>query len=367
MKIVSKIFLFIILALLTAEGILRIQEQMLDPVEKYQSLLLRKYVNQVFWVVSNPDKVEFFQPPNPTFANTGYDDDKRLKEIYRQTLGPVGTSARVTDVLEPDSDEKFLISLDSQGFRGVERIKNFPADYHRIVVLGSYQAFGVGVNDDETYSIALEDLLDGGHEVLNAGRMSSSAIVGLAHLKNNVINRYPDLVILDYGFVDSTMVDEFSGQKVDEERARAGYYKYFSSSYLLQKFRNKVWHPEPASVQGFISVMDEMLKLLRQLGIPVIVVKQNFHFAFFDPYFSELEKRGIPVVNVAQAFQNNPPTKDDWNNVPWLREVPPEYRQKIPFFRFGPYYKNPFQLSVKGHAVLAAELKRVIQEKGILK
>ena len=359
--------LILFFVLLTAEGILRIQEQMLDPVEKYQSLLLRKYVNQVFWVVSNPDKVEFFQPPNPTFANTGYDDDKRLKEIYRQTLGPVGTSARVTDVLEPDSDEKFLISLNSDGFRGIERGKTEPGDLERIIVLGSYQAFGVGVNDDETYTDKLEEVLGEGHEVLNAGRMSSSAIVGLAHLKNNVINRYPDLVILDYGFVDSTMVDELSGQKVDEEKARAKYYNLFSNSYLLQKFRNKVWHPEPGSVQGFISVMDEMLKLLRQLSIPVIVIKQNFHFTFFDPYFADLEKRGIPVVNVAQTFQKYPPGQEDWNNVPWLKDVPSEYRQKIPFFRFAPYYKNPFQLSAKGHAVLAGELKRVIEEKEILK
>jgi lysophospholipase L1-like esterase len=75
----------------------------------------------------------------------------------------------------------------------------------RILVLGDSCAFGVGVEDDQTWPCQLErDLRDAGHDVsvINAGVPGYTAYQGLKFLERNVDRLQPDLVICCFGFND---------------------------------------------------------------------------------------------------------------------------------------------------------------------
>ena len=362
MKIFGRILLGIVLVLLTAELLLRGQEMMLSPGLRANQALMRNFINNIFSFILSPgqERVPFFHPPYKMFHNYGYQDEKRLEMIFRETLGPVGTSIRTNDPLMPDSKEKFLVSLNKFGFRGKDHESKKPAGIKRIIVLGSYQAWGLGVNDDETYSAILEKGLKG-YEVWNGGRMTATAITGLAHLKKNVLPFKPDLVILDYGFVDSMMLHE--ANTFLKTSGNPFLHKIISHSLLLQKIRVQVRSmanvPDP--LPNFRGAMNEMISILKAQNIPVILIQQNFS-STLPEYFREAEKKNIPVLNVNELMKANPPTPELQAKNMWMKEVRENEKKEIPMYEFAPYYKNPFQLNTEGHSLVARELKKMIEK-----
>ncbi len=333
MKIASGIFISLVLILLTAEGILRGQEFLLTSDERSEREELRSFLNNIFSevIVPGKDHVPFFHPPFKKYYNYGYQDEKRLEMIFQETLGPVGKSVRTNDPLMPKSREKFKVSLNKLGFRGENRSPKKSPDVKRIIVLGSYQAWGLGVNDSETYSALLENYLNQNteqkkYEVWNGGRMTSTAIIGLAHLKHNVLKYQPDLVILDYGFVDSMMLLENKPALNESPFIQ----RVISYSYLLQKMRMASRDMSKADpLPNFRGVMNEMISLLRQNNVQVILVQQKFE-STLPAYFLEARKDGVPVVTVSEIINKDA-------------------------------YKNPFQLNTTGHSLLALELKKLIE------
>lgn len=367
MKFFGSILLGIFLVLVTAELLLRGQEMILSPELRYNQAMMRGFFNNIFSVILSPgqDRVPFFHPPYKMFNNYGYQDEKRLEMIFRETLGPVGTSVRTNDPLMPESKEKFLVSLNKLGFRGKDReVKKSPAT-KRIIVLGSYQAWGLGVNDDETYSAQLENRLNlhkikhRHYEVWNAGRMTSTAIVGLAHLKKNVLPYKPDLVILDYGFVDSMMLHQensfikTSGSPI--------LHKLISYSLLLQKIRAYVRSMAHVAdpLPNFRGAMNEMISFLRSHDVPILLVQQNFSSTIND-YFREAEKAGVPVISINEVMAVNPPSYKLWEKTTWMKKVRENEKKELPIYEFAPYYKNPFQLNSAGHAILALKIEEMI-------
>ncbi len=361
MKIFGRILLSIFLVLLTAELILRGQDLMVSSALRYNQALMRNFINNIFSVILSPgqEHVPFFHPPYRMFHNYGFQDEKRLEMIFRETLGPVGTSIRTNDPLMPESKEKFLVSLNKLGFRGQDRNPEKPEGVKRIIVLGSYQAWGLGVNDDETYSAILEKNLNG-YEVWNGGRMTATAITGLAHLKKNVFPYKPDLVILDYGFVDSMMLHE--ANSFIKTSGSPVMHKIISYSLLLQKIRAQVRSMAHVAdpLPNFRGAMNEMISLLKSQNIPAILVQQNFS-STLPEYFNEAEGSGIPVLRVKEMMKINPPSPELRKKTMWMKEVPENEKKELPFYEFAPYYKNPFQLNTEGHSLVARELKMIIE------
>lgn len=100
---------------------------------------------------------------------------------------------------QPDQHD-FKITTNSHGFRSRE--VSFKKGGYRVLMLGDSFTFGTGVNDEETFSWLLEDVLRStpGYEkaeVLNAGTSGSSSVSQVDYFKSEGVQYSPDLVVLN--------------------------------------------------------------------------------------------------------------------------------------------------------------------------
>ena len=106
------------------------------------------------------------------------------------------------------SNRRINIRINSLGFRSppIKRIK--PSGTIRIVVLGDSFTWGWGVDQDETYSMVLENILNqrktsnSKFEVINTGVTGYSTDQEYLLLKNEGLNLNPDIVVLFVYFND---------------------------------------------------------------------------------------------------------------------------------------------------------------------
>ncbi|MGH7767580.1 MAG: GDSL-type esterase/lipase family protein [Candidatus Binatia bacterium] len=111
----------------------------------------------------------------------------------------------------PDSlrrNPKWEISTNSEGFRTAEFAKVKPPGTFRIVCLGDSWTFGSNVDQNKAYPQQLTALLArnfprANFEVLNLGVMGYSSYQGLELLKRQVLDLYPDLVLIGFAMNDS--------------------------------------------------------------------------------------------------------------------------------------------------------------------
>lgn len=137
-------------------------------------------------------------PTKQDFSEPGVDNKK--------TTIPGRPHHIPTEVSSPDKIKRrisFNFSTNSHGLRGKEFAVEKAKDTYRIIIVGECVAFGVGVNDNETYAVLLEQILTTKHpgkkfEVLNAGTIADSADRILRLLKK-VSNYKPDLVLFAPG------------------------------------------------------------------------------------------------------------------------------------------------------------------------
>ena len=371
MKLLLKLSLAFIMVLVVAEVLLRGIEMSHPPEQRFERKILHKFYTKVVQEVYNPKKVHFYQVPFMSFENFRIDDEKYIREVYEQSMGPVGTNA-ITENNLTDSKEQFRYSLNKLGFRGPDRdLKKKPGSY-RILTLGSYQAWGIGVNDEETYAALLEKEFSFQNtklnvEVWNAGRNSSKAVTGLAQLTHGILDINPDLVILDYGFCDSLRVRPDPRLMLSDEQVNLK--KIGIHSFLLREIEGYMSvkpqfdHP----LDGFRTVMNKMISLLQARGINVLLVEHPAYFTDqLRPYFREAENQGIPLFRVQDAFDAHPPKAEDWATTEWIKDVPADIRKKVVLLRDAPYKITPFHLNGRGNAVMARGLKTIILEKKLL-
>ncbi len=105
--------------------------------------------------------------------------------------------------VDPETDIRFKVPINSRGFRGQDFSVDKPANVLRVVTLGASSTFGYYNRDETTYPVLLEESLnsncDGGKrfEVINLGipHLKASQIAALffaegAHLNPDVITFY---------------------------------------------------------------------------------------------------------------------------------------------------------------------------------
>ncbi len=213
LKSTSYLFLFLFLVLVTTEIWFQLIPEKLP--FKYFNQIIRSRLAS-FWRRENTNPL---MPPFKIFSNTGFDDEERLKLIAKETGLPHNAKLTAYDFLRSASVKektRYTAMINNLGFRDPPRTIEKPENVFRIIVLGTYHAFGHAVNDEQAYPRQLERMLnelkiDGiTFEVWNGGRHAASAIVGLARLKTEILDYHPDLIIWDYGFVDPLILgDDF--------------------------------------------------------------------------------------------------------------------------------------------------------------
>ena len=224
---------FLVLALVMTEGFIRWRARTVfiqNPGETGKGTIkqqaMRDFVQQrinSLWARSFEEKKYFYEPPFEVFVNRGFDDTERIKFIASRAKIPPNEKVTLPDFLrrDPDSSSLYTVTSNSLGFRGKEHsVKKAPNTF-RIIVLGSYPAFGHAVNDAETYSAYLEKSLNTESkikfEVWNGGRQGGSSIMGLARLEYEVDAYSPDLIIWDYGWIEKYLMTDLSSRKTAGE------------------------------------------------------------------------------------------------------------------------------------------------------
>ena len=142
--------------------------------------------------------------------------------------------------LEPNQHMK-TININSDAFRGKELIQHSDQKI-RVFVVGASTVFGSGSTSDETTVPGyLQQLFDSSTsqsvEVINAGIPGSDSTNELNHIKNNLINYHPDVIVVYNGWND--LRDTYSSLKHVQSPKNSTFYDELTNSfwYLISKYR----------------------------------------------------------------------------------------------------------------------------------
>lgn len=398
-KIFKTIFvtLFSVLAvLLVTEGILRfcyfvaVSPEDMSRIKFYNALQIRLYS---LWM--SPEQSDPFLPPFLVYSNRNSRDDSRLSEILNATKLPPSQTWESYDFLQHESrnsETRYRVSSNSFGFRSPEYSKQKSPQTKRVIALGSYHTFGLGLNDDETYPSQLERELNLSakngvkYEVWNGGRAAGTAIVGLARLKNEIFDFDPDMIILDYGFIDldvwgdnifpiilrlpeGPLLNFIKGSILKPLVPIIGntlLWNKIHSRFFIGKIDINPNSKDGDRLEQFRTTMDEIVKLTTERKIPVIVMRNLLARPPRTIYSTLAENYpGAIYVNVADIFHAYPPSIEqwvarDWKST-WLSEFsdPKSWAHSYEF-RFYPYRLNYFQLNKNGQLAVARGLRDTI-------
>jgi hypothetical protein len=191
------------------------------------------------------------------------------------------------------SDGKVL-NTNSKGIRGTEEYQYGKSTKKRILILGDSFTFGEEVNDNESYSSYLQEMLPLA-EVINFGVHGYGHDQMLIYLKEEGIKYKPDVVIL--GFVDLDMVRnilefrDYSKPKYElshgklilknypvpppdvflkEKSLRPRFIELLTIIY--HGFRKKIGWEKKQVEEITTAILDEMVKQIKNMGaIPLFV------------------------------------------------------------------------------------------------
>ena len=349
---------------LLVEGLLRLHDAVLLSKAQSENVENRgEFRRQIEEQWLNVNQKDRFLPPYLVYSDAGSEDVNRLKAIFSTTQQPPGLSTSSWDFLQGPGradQTSYTIHINSLGFRGPEYSKEKAKGVYRIIALGSYHVFGHGVNDNESYPAQLEKRLNeldpkNKYEVWNGGRHAGTAIIALARMKFEILNYNPDLLILDYGYVDPLVwSDNFmiSALRLPDGRTMAMVKSWLlpvipllsrSRLYTAILERITVFNYRH-NIENFITVMSSILKLAHENGIPVILVRQLPARVPIEVY-REMVGPDVSLVNVRRVFANK------------LGTATVNYQGGMHFKQF---LLNPLQLNPRGQEVLANALANVI-------
>jgi uncharacterized protein YjbI with pentapeptide repeats len=114
----------------------------------------------------------------------------------------------VEHITRDHNEHPELYSMNSEGFRGSEFIKNKPDDTYRIITVGGSTTFGSGVTNENTWPKILEKKLQSisegkNIEVINAGIPAAASFIESKLIKEKLIDFKPDLIIIFDGNNDT--------------------------------------------------------------------------------------------------------------------------------------------------------------------
>jgi hypothetical protein len=390
LKSLSYFFLFLFLVFVTTETWFRLTPE--EPPLKYCKNIIQARLAP-FWL--DKKNTNPLMPPFKIFSNTDFGNEERLKLIAKEMSLPRNAKLTAYDFLrsaDVKDKTRYTATINNLGFRDPPRTIEKPKNVFRIIVLGSYHAFGHAVNDEQTYSRQLERMLndrkiDGiTFEVWNGGRHAASAIAGLARLKTEVLNDHPDLIIWDYGLVDPSILgDDFF--PISYILPNAGVYRWVNG--LLDLTRNQlatksltfsrimdslIERNKSKNIAAFKKVTEKMLWVTQKNNIPVVLLQ---HTIVNPRLYKEIRRERIfkhaAFVNGRDIFIKYPPsaaaTEEFYSTKNWFSEFDPALA--IGSWQFPVYFTDLLQYSAEGHKAiaryLADQIGSALAEKPLLK
>lgn len=325
-----------------------------------------------------------FSPPFPVFADRGIKDAARLDAVYQRSRYPAHASWEGPDFLQSEalsSQSRFHVRTNAMGYRDVERSCPKPAGTTRIIVLGDYMVFGQGVEAGDAFPARLEQRLrerTGGRsvEVWNAGRQAGTAIEGLAALDRQLWECRPDALVLAYGFVDRSAVE-------DDFMPSAFLFPFpnsssrwpnllrpllalasgpLSRSLLFNRLLGAVLGPATRrNVDRFGATMALILRQAAERGVAVALVDRQQLAPPPEVYRKLAASRPrVVYVSMSELYARSPPSPRQ------IREFDsgPHWTQVFPYappsgFDVS-YYVDPFHPNRWGHELLAEGLARAL-------
>lgn len=338
-------------------------------------------------------------PPFVVFADTGLDDAARLRRIAEHARLPRSAVLNAPDFLRPIAEAErttFQVRTNSLGFRDPERRKQKPPRTFRVICLGAYVTFGHAVEDDEAFPRVLEKRLNAQRgsgvrfEVWNAGRQASPAVHGLALLETELFDYRPDLLVLEYGFVDkATVADQFTPVALrlpDGPAARSAFRALrfaadlATRSYLLAAAAQRLQQAyAPRNISRWMRTMRRIIAAARERGIPVILLDQLGSLGPPKPLFEKLASGpGLRYCSLDRAFQDFPPSPEqirEWRDAggwssEWEDFTRIEGLPRGPFMSplsYAPYLTNFYHPNRWGQRAVARMLETPVREAAALR
>ena len=377
----------IVVVLCLTEIILRVSRALTETantryLREYTALVETRIPN--FWATTGQTKNPFI-PPFTVYMDTGITNTARMMNIATSTMLLPSHTWTTYDFLQSpvrEASTTYTVHSNALGFRGPEYQAKKPAHTYRIIVLGTYQAFGYGVNDAETYEADLEKSLSKAHpgesfEVWNMARPAGTAMDGLARMENGLFAYQPDLVVLDYGNVDTSLLNDSYLLQVLHLSGRSYVRQIFGAveSHLFPLLQHtlvwqKIWGQyyggmmRTSETQDFEAVMKDSIALGQQNNVPVLLVREPW--APPVSVYQAIAGTSTPILDIAKAFTAHPltvpPPADlktgEWGKT-WLSELDPAflYASKNNLL---PYQLNLFQFNARGLSIVAQALEQKI-------
>lgn len=356
MKILKYGVLFLVTTLLLVEGYLRVhawlgpnyypgEQNKGDNIQKEaMQTFLQEKIDRLWWRFL-AEKASFYEPPFEVFINRGYEDAARMRHIAEHSRLPHDSQSTQQNFLRrnltPDTG-LFTVRGNNLGFRGEDRQAEKPAGTYRIIVLGSYPAFGHAVNDGETYPYVLEKELArriGRRpkvEVWNGGRQGGTSIMGVARLQYEIGAYRPDLIIWDYGWIEMYLMNDVSEDPGFEKQRMiplsAGVRKVYDFChkaqflYTCRQIINKYGKISAQdAITGWRTAMEYLREWSAQNSVPVIFLRHRGvslpaeEFTAFDRpqnrfYYLDTHKALDEKLSPAE-------TDEFWSGENWLSEL----------------------------------------------
>jgi hypothetical protein len=323
------------------------------------------------------------RPAVSVFTNTGLDNEAHLKEILPHSKLPPDFSETLPDFLRAEGQQRealFTVTANALGFRDPPRSKQKPSGTKRILCLGSYLTLGVGVDDEETFPRQLERMLNNGQttgsrfEVWNGGCLSSTAIMGLARLTFEAEEYQPDLLIIEYGFVDLYCGEAAKSilLRSDGEEGPSFFMrpllnmirKGVSHSLLIHKiWIHRSQRHLPVNRKRWEKATHKILTWGQERNIPIVLMDQPVMSMPPEDYRRlAAAYPGTTYLCVRDAFNNDPPSEKQigqFKRQPnWMGEFGSEHAPPIPH---PSYHANLLYPNRWGHEVLARALLPLVK------
>lgn len=155
-----------------------------------------------------------------------------IRIFYPQTLVPFAGYDRIlgwgnvpsTSAVQSNKDYKVIVNINSKGMRDKEYSYEKPKGVLRILVLGDSFTWGAGVENNETFSKFLENILDTNVEVINAGVNGYGTDQEYLFLTTKGYKYRPDIVLLAFCLndIENNMLDFDGSSRIPKPRFLLG-------------------------------------------------------------------------------------------------------------------------------------------------
>ncbi len=294
----------------------------------------------------------------------------------------------------------YAITINSLGYRGKAFHREKSPETYRIVCLGASSTLGVGVPDNETYSVHLDSLLNARvpirrFEVINAGVPGYTSAECLINFSMRVMDLQPDMVTIYLGYNDFKpnrhpgFSSDYAHWRIPGERVTpTGFWAdvsnvlerrslfYYKLRWNLPEYLGKMQPPrvverfpryETVSDEGvatFARNLESIISIARANGIAVGLVTEAMCISKED--FKANAEWYIDVLNYVPTLTIDGLLDAKQRYSATMHQLADTYN--LPFMDSATvlpvssdYFTDHVHLNIKGHRTLAGGMARMIE------